>query len=244
MANFFEKVASDVDNVEESMLGPDYEYYKQIRSPGELGVSGDGNMGAMAKDVGAIVNYVDLLVGGGGAASRTGKPLGSKFFLKTAGKCQDVKTKKIVDRSIYIDNVPDGSIPFISSMLDTNFSEFRGLVPGILEDTGAMNPMNLFSGFMQGATPPCREVTYPVVGDDRKNAPKSGYVALSEIKAYENEKNRMEAFVSGNQILRGEKPKRKKKKVMKYKNKNFAHMYTTGFGLLLVYLLYKVMQKK
>ena len=134
-----------------------------------MGASSDGSMGAMAKDVGTIVNYVELLVAGGGAASKTGKPLGAKFFLKTAGKCQDVKTKKIVDRSIYINNVPDGSIPFVSSMLGTDFSEIRGLVPGILEDTGSMNPMNLFSGFMQGATPPCRKVSYPVEGDDRKN---------------------------------------------------------------------------
>ena len=73
MSNFFEKVATDVDNVEENMLGPDYEYYKHIRSPGELGASSDGSMGAMAKDVGAIVNYVELLVAGGGAASKTGK---------------------------------------------------------------------------------------------------------------------------------------------------------------------------
>ena len=242
MSNFFEKVATDVDNVEENMLGPDYEYYKHIRSPGELGASSDGSMGAMAKDVGTIVNYVELLVAGGGAASKTGKPLGAKFFLKTAGKCQDVKTKKIVDRSIYINNVPDGSIPFVSSMLGTDFSEIRGLVPGILEDTGSMNPMNLFSGFMQGTTPPCRKVSYPVEGDDRKNAPNSGYLTLSEIKSYENDKSRMEAFISGNQILRGEKPRGKK--THSVKNTSFANLYTSSFGLLLVYLLYKVMQKK
>lgn len=241
MTDFFKNVANDVDNIEENMLGPDYEYYKKIRSPGQLGVSGDGNMGAMANDVGAIINYVELLIAGSGPASKTGEALGPKFFLKTAGKCKDVKTNKIVPRSIYINNVPDGSIPFVSSMLGTNFSELKGLVPGILEDVGAINPMNLFSGFMQGATPPCRKVNYPTQGDDRKNAPTSGYLTLSEIKAYENEKNRMEAFISGNQILRGEKPKKNNKKT---KSICFANLYSTGFGLFLVYLLYKIMQKK
>ena len=94
MSNFFEKVATDVDNVEENMLGPDYEYYKHIRSPGELGASSDGSMGAMAKDVGTIVNYVELLVAGGGAASKTGKPLGAKFFFKNSRQMPRCENKK------------------------------------------------------------------------------------------------------------------------------------------------------
>ena len=49
----------------------------------------------------------------------------------------------------------------ISSGLGVNFSEFRGLLPGILEDAGALNPMSMFSAFQQGATPDCKEVTFP-----------------------------------------------------------------------------------
>ena len=179
MSSFFKNIAKGAVDLEESMLGPDYKYFKYIRSPGQLGVSGSGNMDAMAKDVGGIINYVELLVSGGGRASKTGEPLGPKFYVKTAGKCKDVATKKVVPRYIYIDNVPDGNIPLISSGLGVNFSEFRGLLPGILEDAGALNPMSMFSAFQQGATPDCKEVNFLVQGDDRANHPTSGHVAVA-----------------------------------------------------------------
>ena len=240
MANFFDKIAKGIIDDEQSMLGPDYKYYKHIRPPGAMGASSAGNMDAMAKDVAGIINYVELLVSGGGPASDTGGPLGPRFYVKTAGNCKDVKTKKVVPRYIYIDNVPDGKIPLISSGLGVDFKEFRGLLPGILEDAGALNPMSIFSAFQQGATPDCKEVAFPVQGDDRANHPTSGHVAIAEINEYEADQKRAEGFLSGNRILRGEKRKKKSKTTVPV----FANMYFTGFGLLLVYLMYKMMHKK
>jgi len=240
MTSFFNKIAKGMDGVEESMLGPDYKYYKHIRTPGAMGASSKGTMGAMGKDVGAIINYVELLVSGGGPASDTGRPLGSKFYVKTAGKCKDVETKKVVPRYIYIDNVPDGNIPLISSGLGVNFSEFKGLLPGVLEDAGALNPMSLFSAFQQGATPACKEVSFPVIGDDRANHPTSGHVAMAEINEYEAIQKRTEGFLSGNRMIRGEIHKKKKKS----NTPIIANMYITGVGALLVYLMYKMLHKK
>lgn len=37
MSNLFQEVLGDLDNVEQELLGPDYQYFKQIRTPGELG---------------------------------------------------------------------------------------------------------------------------------------------------------------------------------------------------------------
>ena len=240
MTSFFKNIAKGAVDLEESMLGPDYKYYKYIRTPGQMGASGAGNMDAMSKDIAGIINYVELLVAGSGRASSTGEPLGPKFYVKTAGKCKDVATKKIVPRYIYIDNVPDGNIPLISSGLGVNFSEFRGLLPGILEDAGALNPMSMFSAFQQGATPDCKEVNFPVQGDDRANHPTSGHVAVAEINEYNAVRNRTEGFLSGNRMLRGEKRKKKSKKQVP----PFANMYLTGFGVLLVYLMYRMIHKK
>ena len=89
MSNFFEEVLDDAKNVEEKILGPDYEYWKQIKSPGQMGMSTKGTISTIAKDVGGLINYVELLVTGTGGASKTGKPLGDKFFLKTAATCKD-----------------------------------------------------------------------------------------------------------------------------------------------------------
>ena len=238
MSNFFSDIANDVTNIQQEMLGPDYKYYKHIRTPSQLGVSSRGTMSAAARNIGGIVNYVELLVNGGGKASKTGGPLGPKFYVKTAGKCKDVKTKKIVPRYIYLDNVPSGNIPLISSGLGVRFPQFRGLLPGVLEDVGALNPMTLFSAFQQGATPLCREVNFPVKGDDRAGHPTSGHVALSEIKEYKAIKNMTEAFVSGNELLT-KKNKNKSKKNLS----TFANVYFTGFGVLLLYLMYQMLRK-
>ena len=81
MSNFFKEVAQDAENIEQKYLGPDYKYYDEIKTPREMGMSSDGNMGALANDVAGIINYVQLLVTGRGPASKNdGKPLGSRFF--------------------------------------------------------------------------------------------------------------------------------------------------------------------
>jgi len=141
MANLFQEVLTDAKGVEERLLGPTYPYYKNIKTPSEIGMSDKGTIQQMAKDINGLVQYVELLVTGKSKASATGKPLGNKFFLKTGGKCaaidsctdpNDASTCQKVDRYIYVDNVPVGNIPFISSGLGVNFSEFKGIIPGAM----------------------------------------------------------------------------------------------------------------
>ena len=62
---------------------------------------------------------------------------------------------------------------------------------------------------------------------------------LLKINEYEADQKRAEGFLSGNRLLRGEKRKKKSKTVPV-----FANMYFTGFGLLLMYLMYKMVHKK
>lgn len=128
-----------------------------------MGMSADGNFGALTNDVTGLINYIEVLVSGN-AGSTTGGPLGDKFFLKTGGQCTDVASGKKVDRYIYIDNVPNGNIPFISSGLGgTDFTEFEGLIPGLLGDLGKLNPLNLFKSFMMGDNPDCMSVTLQTI---------------------------------------------------------------------------------
>jgi len=70
------------------------------------------------------------------------------FFLKTPGQCTDVATQKLVDRYLYINNVPDGSIPLLTGgTMAAHFSTFRGLIPGIVSSIGALNPLTIYGGF-------------------------------------------------------------------------------------------------
>lgn len=80
MSNIFESVITDVKQVEEKLLGPSYQYYKNIKLPDEIGMSSDGSLSALGDDVDGLIAYVELLVSGEGKASSTGRPLGNKFF--------------------------------------------------------------------------------------------------------------------------------------------------------------------
>ena len=163
MSNFFSDVMTDMKGMEQNLLGPDYLYWKRILKPSDMGMSADGNFGALTNDVNGLINYIEVLVSGN-AGSTTGGPLGDKFFLKTGGQCTDVASGNKVDRYIYIDNVPNGNIPFISSGLGgTDFTEFEGLIPGLLGDLGKLNPLNLFKSFMMGDNPDCMSVTLQTI---------------------------------------------------------------------------------
>uniref|UniRef100_A0A6C0B1D8 Uncharacterized protein n=1 Tax=viral metagenome TaxID=1070528 RepID=A0A6C0B1D8_9ZZZZ len=163
MSNIFEEVKTNAVGIEQKLLGPDYPYWENIKDPKALGMSDEGSLQTMAKDIDGLIQYVEVLVTGKGA-SKTGGPLGNKFFLQTGGKCKDVKTGQEVDRYVYINNVPMGNIPFISSGLGTNFSDFKGLIPGTMGNLNVLNPFTILSSFTSGATPDCQEITMQVVG--------------------------------------------------------------------------------
>lgn len=163
MSGFFSDVMTDMKGMEQNLLGPDYLYWKRILKPSDIGMSSDGNFGALTNNVTGLIDYVEVLVTGN-AGSTTGGALGDKFFLKTGGQCTDVASGNKVDRYIYIDNVPNGNIPFISSGLGgVDFTEFEGLIPGLLGDLGKLNPLNLFKSFMMGDNPDCMSVTLETI---------------------------------------------------------------------------------
>jgi hypothetical protein len=180
--SFFKDIVTDINKVEEKFLGPDYPYYKKIATPGKLGVSGEGSIKALDNDIAAIVSYVEVLVSGSGAGNIPGKPLGNKFFLETGGQCKDYKTNKNVTRSMYINNVPTGDIPIVSNLSGMKFPGLKGLVPGIMSDMYAINPLKMFSAFMEGSEPLCAEVNLPVRNVDDVESTQSGYIPISELK--------------------------------------------------------------
>jgi len=49
----------DLASVQEKLLGPDYKYFKQIRTPSELGVSSEGGLSHLSKDISALIAYVE-----------------------------------------------------------------------------------------------------------------------------------------------------------------------------------------
>jgi hypothetical protein len=185
MANQMDKSNSDLGGLQAQLLGPDYDYSAQITPPQGMGMSSAGNFTALGNDIGGLFSYVKVLITGQGAASRTGKPLGTKFFLPTPVQCKDKATGNDVTRSIYINNVPDGSIPFISQGMGGNgvtFDDFRGLVPGLMSNLAQINPLQILQAFTAGSSPTCQAITMETIDSNNKSSMATGYVTNTDIE--------------------------------------------------------------
>lgn len=183
MSDFFSKIATGVDNLEDEFLGPDFPYYKFIAKPSDMGMSSEGSLKALTNDIGGIMNYVKLLISGTGKANNLDKntPLGNQFFLKTGGKCTDYKSGKKVNRSMYINNIPSANIPIISNLSGMKFDEFRGLAPGVMQNMYSINPVKMFGAFMQGTDPLCAEVALTQYDEKGRKSIKNGFVPINEL---------------------------------------------------------------
>jgi hypothetical protein len=240
----FQEVLTNAQAAKEKYLGPDYPYYKYIETPSDIGMSDKGSLSALGKNIDGLIAYVELLVSGGGKASATGKPLGNKFFLKTGGKCTDTSSGQEVDRYIYINNVPQGNIPFISSGIGVNFSEFRGLIPGTISNLNAFNPMLMFQSFLAGSKPDCQEITMETIDIYNNKSTESNFVTLVDIK-------NMDPCIFSDRInpLTGIKCKETFSNIeqcytcFKIPDDPIIKMYFASLGAFGIYLLYRLMIK-
>ena len=90
--------------------------------------------------------------------------------------------KEKVERWIYVNNIPDGSIPFISSGADgRGFKSLRGLIPGALGNLGALNPVQLFNGFTAGTYPDCAKITLQTVDNNNAKSSETRYIAMIDM---------------------------------------------------------------
>lgn len=249
MSNLFQEVLTDVQGVEKKLLGPSYPYYKNIKTPAQIGMSDKGTLLQMGKDIDGLIQYVNLLVSGDSKASATGGPLGNKFFLKTGAKCaatdkcsnnNDASTCEKTDRYIYIDNVPDGNIPFISSGLGVNFSEFKGLIPGSMGNLNVLNPFAIMRAFLSGSNPPCQEITMQTVDVNNNKSSETHYVTLSDIQSmdacmFPNNKNPVTGSNCQETFKTGTSP------VMS--DDILDQLYFASLSVICIYILYRIMDK-
>lgn len=241
--NIFEEVLNDARGVEEKLLGPSYPYYKNIKSPKDIGMSKDGSISALAKDIDGLISYVEVLVTGPSKASVPGGPLGNKFFLQTAAKCVDSKSNQEVDRYIYVDNVPEGNIPFISQGLGVNFSEFKGLIPGVMGNLNVLNPYGLLQSFMSGSKPPCQQITMQTIDINNKKSSETHYLTLTDIKnmdpcSFPNKKNPL-----SNKSCRESFSAEIDMNTPKLPKDLFAQVYFFSLTAVSIYIFYKLMEK-
>jgi len=212
------------------MQPQEYVYEKFIRTPDQMGASSDGNLRALSNDVRAIMGYTDVLMSGKGPA-QTVTPLGNRYFMDTETTCEAKEDPK-AKRYVLINNVPDGKLPGVPG----KNKDFRGLVPGLMEGMGYMDPSKLFSGFSKDKS--CQKVTVTVRDETNKVSNESRYVLNRDVEGYDacwfaDKRNPVtgagcEGFQS--------RPALPKDPVVRF--------YALGVGLLAAYMMYRGFQKK
>ena len=253
MSNIFQRAADDPQALQEELLGPSYKYTDFIKNPSELGMSSKGNIKTLGKDIDGLVSYIEVLVTGNSAASKTGGPLGNKFFLKTGGKCNDVATGQEADRYIYVNNVPQGDIPFLSSSAGMNFDDLRGLIPGTMGNLSAFNPFAILGAFSAGSTPDCQQVTLETVDSQNNKSTETNFVTTADIKLMNpcNFKNTADKKnpITGVKCKDGFRPMNATSSLIDVRNPNFkqdtlSQVYIASIGVFGIFILYKMMYKK
>jgi hypothetical protein len=234
MSNIFQEVLNDAKGLEKRLVGPTYPYSQNIKTPSSLGMSGKGSMKTLGKDIDGLQEYVKVLVSGDSKASKTGGPLGNKFFLQTGAKCKDKDSNEQVDRFTYINNVPDGSIPFISEGSGTSFKDFRGLIPGAISDLGVLNPYLIMQAFLSGATPPCQEITMETIDNNNTISSETHYVTAIDIK-------NMPPCDFSDGVNPVTNNKCSENFCTKLPDDYLIKFYIFGFSFLCIYLIYKLM---
>ena len=228
----------------------DYPYHTYIKSPDKLNSSSKGTLTALSNDIGAISSYVDVLVSGNSKAQSGNGPLGNKYFLDTGGTCKD-ENGTSQQRFVYINNVPDGNIPLMSSAMGAPMKQFEGLVPGILEDLSYVNPSKLFNAFSESSN--CQQITMQVKDISNNVTTESNYVVNDDISDYNacwfsskvNPVTKQKCGSSNNKNNKNNKNKKKgKKEGMAVKSDTGIYIYKIVIGGLGLFILYSLLKKR
>jgi len=162
------------------VLGPTYDYSREIKTPGEIGIQfGNGSWNGI-NNAAAGIDYYGSVIGYGESSGMaaadfrqpkmTQHPLGLRYFTKTGVSCSNG-----ADMYEYVNTIPGGLPGRLGKEIeDTLGVHLRGLAPGMFEDAAkALNPMPMFNAVMNTGYARCRKVALPV-GDIEGNIVSSG----------------------------------------------------------------------
>jgi hypothetical protein len=139
-------ISKDEKAATSGLLGPEFSYADNVPGPGSLGIGSDGSFSQLGRNAKGVAEYVKILISGD-------PPLGNRFFVNTGGTCV-AKDGSTQSRSNYINNMASGEAILPSSMKELGAS-FNGLIPGVVDDIGGLNPIHLFRSMMSDGTPQC-----------------------------------------------------------------------------------------
>ena len=178
-----------------------YSYANQIMTPDDLGIRAGTSWSNITDGFGGLMAYMKVLIVGGGKGQRNcysggkeisgcTKPLGDRYLLKTMGKCKATsknsngeETTEDVTRYVYLNNIPDGQIPFMGA--GSKGVMPKGLVPGVFKNISGLNPIPILKSFTESSKPDCTAITVSIVDTDNTKRNQTAHVANDEIKKIE-----------------------------------------------------------
>lgn len=166
----------------EVYVPPSYSYVTKITSATELAEQGKITIKGdnLENNVNAMMSYI-LLTTDGNSKNKVPvidvENLGNKFFMNTFLKCKDIKSKKDVERSIYINNVPTGRY----KMLGGGQTGYKGLIPGIISNLESFNPFDAIKELIGSSTPDCVEVKLETIDNSNVASKDKGYIAIKDL---------------------------------------------------------------
>ena len=135
-----------------------------------------------------------------------------------------------------------------------NFGTFRGLIPGIIGNVGHINPVEIMGAFGQKRYLHLVIKFLPTIDAKNRRGRDSQYVAKSDLVNMNGcnfpggfnpiTKKRTSGCKQGFDIMQKYLEKEQdNSKTIQPKKDPVVNIYNTGFGLLLIYLLLKIMKK-
>ena len=199
-----------------------YPYKDMIKPPDQIGVSDAGNLGALSNDIKAISSYVDVLMSGYSNAQYV-SPLGNKYFMPTNTKCND-KGGVVHDRYVFVNNIPDKAFGG------------QGLVGGIAQSLGGMDPAGLFKAFSSKADT-CQSITMDTRDNNNTVKQESRYVNTADISTYN-----ACWFPDKRNPISGA-PCREGFENQKVPKDPIVQLYVVGIGCVAGYMVYRFLKK-
>ena len=142
-----------IDEYKNDYSIPNYNYLKYIETPHDKNVKSDDNINTFINNTMTLPYWIKILsIGDGSTETKSYKDgkgsfntrgaLGNRYKIQT-GYCKDGKP-----RWTWVDNVPNGKIPIIDPLNSEKIIEvpslLKGLVPGLLQDLGTINPVDIY----------------------------------------------------------------------------------------------------
>ena len=177
-----------------------YDYAAFIKQPDDMSMNSDVTgfgLDTIATNIGGLIEYIEILISGKTNASKAvslfnpnveNQPIGNAYFYDSGATCI---CEGLVDQPayMYMNNVPMGNIPFLSS-LTGDVGELRGLIPGMVEDMDGFNPQIFLNAFSISPSSECIQVELPITQLDKEGkaykegVPKTKYDKKCMLKDY------------------------------------------------------------